>query len=164
VILAVDPGSKKSGYATFTEEGALQQYGVCNGNPVTGLEEIHKIVKAAAPQFLFIESQFFAPGRKSFGLLTLIESRCVWEVLCRLQGAEVKTVDPAVWQAYFRLRTDMTVSSKTERQKEFKQRIATMASCIIGKKVQENEADAILIGYYSVFNLGKGSHWLRTSP
>lgn len=159
MILAVDPGSKKSGYAVFTEEGVLQRYGVCNGNPVTGLEEMREIVNSTTPRFLFIESQFFAPGRKSFGLLTLIESRCVWEVLCRLQGAEVRTVDPAVWQAYFRLHTDMSILSKTKRQKDFKQRIANMASCIVGKKMLENEADAVLIGYCSVFNLGKGDRW-----
>lgn len=162
--LAVDPG-EKSGYAVFND-GVYNYSGGCRGDAETekGFVSIRSILNSVKPDEIVIESQFIHPTRTK-GIFTLVKRAVYWEALARLMGCKVWHVDPAEWQSYFGIKHDAEISRqmrrekdkkiksrlRSEKSKKLKHDIVVKATEMSGKKCEENEADAILIGFYCIY-------------
>ena len=149
MILAVDPG-KRAGYAAFEPERAhLKQSGIVNGDSVREARFILDLFTWL--DVLVVEDQFIPTGRdqrgrprvmNQKGLKTLMLRRHIWEVLAMERGIPVESVNPKIWQAYFKIKAGD------------KGGICKVASVLVGKDVVEDEGDAILIGMWFIYNQG----------
>ena len=151
--LAIDPG-KTSGYALFevltmTKKPKLKISGCVPGNAVTDFRNMGAFIHNSNADVLLIETQFFHPKRKAKNLMQLLENRFVWEFFARQQSCTVGRIDPAEWQSYWKLKSNLEIKNKTKRSKDFKLQIVEKAKKVTRRKyMEENEADAILMGFY----------------
>ena len=152
-VLAIDPG-KTSGYALFevpvsTKKPKLKMSGCVSGDAVVDFHNMGAFIHNSDANILLIETQFFHPKRKAKNLMQLLENRFVWEFFARQQGCTVGRIDPAKWQSYWKLKSNLEIENKTKRGKDFKRQIVEKAKKVTRRKrMEENEADAILIGFY----------------
>lgn len=145
--MSVDPG-KKAGWSVFVDD-KYNESGCCGGDLYRDFEEIKKLLNKHNPDQLIIETQYI--GKFTNGLITLVERRCVWQVLGMLLGCEITLVYPPSWQSHFGLKTDKKIKSNYKRKKDFKNRILEFAKKKIGKDTMEyDESDATLIGAYFI--------------
>lgn len=134
MILAIDPG-EHAGWALFDEYGNHLSSGIVAGDNV---HACHHVIKTHCPDSIVIEDQYNGKASAK-GLKTLIRRATIWEVLATVEGIDVRPyVHPKTWQSYFKLRGGAN----------HKDAINNMAKSIIGKTVQNDEGDAVLIGIW----------------
>lgn len=148
LILAVDPGGR-AGYAAYERARAyLRQSGFVNGDSV---KEARFILELFKPKTLIIEGQYIPTGvdkkgrsrvLNQKGLKTLMLRRYIWEVIAMELGIDVEDVNPRTWQAYFKIKIGD------------KDGMINLASALTGKEAGHDEADAILIGQWWIYNQG----------
>jgi hypothetical protein len=142
--LAIDPG-EKAGWALFQSQDLIKS-GVCSGDIYKNLKEMRLLVKNLRPQKIVVESQFIRSGQKTAGIFTLVERQCVWKIIGLMEGIDVYNIDPAQWHSHWDLKVDMTIKKRTQRNKDFKQRMVLLVKEILGINVETDQADAILQG------------------
>lgn len=148
LILAIDPGGR-AGYAAYERARAyLRQSGFVNGDSV---KEAIFILDLFKPKVLIIEDQYIPTGvdkkgrpkvLNQKGLKTLMLRRYIWEVLAKYRDIRVESVNPRTWQSYYGLK------------KGDKDGMINLASALTNKQVGHDEADAILIGQWFIYNQG----------
>jgi len=148
-ILCIDPG-KAAGYSV-SENDRIVDSGLIDGS-IDNVHSADKLIKSIKPKIITVETQFFYGGRKSKGLIALIERQAMWKVLGKLRNITVCEVDPAQWQSFWDLFADKKISNKYKRRKNFKKKVITLAKFLIDHKdsVEDNEADAILMNLFVI--------------
>ena len=175
LLLAVDPG-KRSGWALVDDAGTLRDSGWVDASHP---EEPQAIVSDSAElgcELLVIEGQHARIMRQTT-LERLYYHRHVWEVLAQLRGQRIEVVNPATWQAYWKLRAERACNMesvltarikriedkkdierklmvtkrnklRSTRQQRFQDSIIKMASVASGHQCEADEADAVLMGLW----------------
>jgi len=142
ILLSIDPSTKKSGFAVF-KNSELVKFG-------TVVSDIATIAELMADDlfderfFLAIEQQYSSFNTKSF--MKLVEVRTVFETVATLNNAlGIYTIPANSWQSYI-LGTNNRI-----KRKERKALSLERTHDIFGFEISnDNIADAILIGYYTI--------------
>ena len=137
-ILAVDPGSHRTGWATETESGVMLE-------PTAAA--IWRAVQDIGPSLLVVEGQFNLQRS-----LDVVRIRFYWECCARIIGAKVVVVQPATWQSSFGIKVPKEFRGPKNASKRQRWVKATIMARAMGLAVDRNEpppvadqADALCI-------------------
>jgi Holliday junction resolvasome RuvABC endonuclease subunit len=161
-VIAIDPGTQRTGYAIYNSKGILVDHGVikCNGSPQTMVSMLSPLIfDHNNIGKIIIEDQFVSrlSNPKSIGMVRFMSGVIVGAITSivnsvRLgsgQTVEVVTVMPRSWQS-------KTVGLE-KGQKCTKELIRMAASEIAGAKTLNDESDAVCIGQW-YFKHGRFVH------
>ena len=151
VVLAIDPGADKTGFALVGVEGVLMEYGLLRPKREGFHCELDRLIALA--DWLVIEKPYLAMGvkrdgtRKHTNVATLMVQgntvggiRMLWS---RVHGLKTITAFPSqTWQSGYRIGGRMNRAAR----KEASVRIAKLFTN--GQEVGPDVADAILMGLF----------------
>lgn len=150
IILGVDPG-KRTGYSFFDTKSNVEiRSGVLDGDDFV---LIGNMLKQTKPDLIQVENQFLGykknkNGEKRFFPKAYAKLKFyvwAWEIAAKTDDIEfAEPVHPATWQAYWKIKYGD------------KEGMRRLVSSITGKeieKIQQDEADAILIARWAASNL-----------
>jgi hypothetical protein len=137
-ILAIDPGSHRSGWATETESGVLF-------NPTSKI--VRNVLVELGPTTLVIESQLWMHAH------AIIHAYYCWVVHAEQLGILVVEVSPQTWQRHHGIRaagrgTKIPTSARRKETKRLVMEKATQLVAAMGhadSHVEPDQADAICI-------------------
>lgn len=146
-ILGIDPG-KRCGWAHVVD-GVVVNSGIMNGATVIGPK--HLLDHWASLDLIVVEGRnvfFGAPcetGKRRrqmtpASIASMFYTTDIWRVLAELRGIPCEVVLPQEWQRHFRL---------TGKRDERGRAARALASSIAKRKVEEDEAQAILIALWA---------------
>ena len=146
ILISVDPGSSKpSTCAVFVDNDYEFSFRVnrLDENYYSFLEELSKLTTG----ILAIETQWYQ--RNVNTLILLVTARVEMETIFRLNGWEIYRVHPQRWQTY--IIKNMGKMRRISRKKKSIEYVNKH----IGVTKDDNVADAINIGIYTLYSFSK---------
>lgn len=170
-VVGIDPGSHRCGWSVWSDGSGgmrLLESGVIRPGRgdaaarIAALRQVLRQVLARAallepPLTVAVEHARELRGSRVAAVAVLSEIVGAVGALCDEVGAELVRVHPSTWQA------EVLRCGPTAVRAARKRGSTTMAQALVGRELDEDEADAVLIGWWAArrANDGGGAEWRR---